>query len=130
MAEIGVRIVAGGGTGPSSTVMPMSSYYIEIEERQLADGRCIYGVTVGQEMRKSSVDPGDGLGSAYTPAQTHEEAVQNARRTLSQYRDADNRMDGRPAPTASNTALRDDTDEFTMDEFFVSGTLAAFMQKA
>ena len=104
-----------------------SSYYIEIEKRHLADGRRIYGVTVGQELRKSSVDPGDGLGSAYTPAETHEKAVQNARRILDQYRTPDRRLDDQPAPTPSNTALRDETGEFAMPDFFDRGTLAAFM---
>ena len=107
----------------------MAAYYIEIEHRQLADGRTIYGVKVGQQMRKSTMEPGDGLGSAYTPADTYSEAVANVRSTLATYRDPANRMDGRPEPRPENTELRDATGEFSRIEFFDSGTLAAYMQE-
>lgn len=109
--------------------MRMSSeYYIEIERRDLQDGRTIYGVRVGQNMRKNTVEPGDGLGSAYSPADTREEAIENARDTLDTYRKPEWRQDDRPAPTAENTELRDETGEFTMADFFDT-TIQAFMQR-
>lgn len=107
--------------------MMAADYVIEIRHRKLRDGRTIYGVTVGQNMRKAAVDPGDGLGSAYLPRDTHEEAVEAVRSVLDRYQDPDERQPGRPVPTAENTELRDETSEFNMSQFFEKGTLAAYM---
>lgn len=106
-----------------------ADYYIDIVERVLTDGRTIYGVTVGQNMEKAAVEAGDGLGSVYFPADTHEETVSNVRRIIERYRDPDERQDDRPAPTADNTELRDETGEFSMAEFYDRGTLAAYLQE-
>lgn len=107
----------------------MAEYYIEIEHRELADGRTIYGVMVGQAMEKNTVEQGDGLGFAHRPADTRAEAVDNVRDVLEQYRDSTWRQDDRPAPAADNTELHDATGEFTMAEFFDRGTLAAYMEE-
>lgn len=105
-----------------------NAYFIEIERRELADGRTIFSVTVGQEMQKEHCERGDGRCAAHTPAYSRDEAVEKARELLDGYREHDwMRAEGRPKPTADNTALRDDTGEFSMDEFFDRGTLAVYL---
>jgi hypothetical protein len=107
----------------------MAEYYIAIEHRELADGRTVYSVTVGQKMRKTTVEQGDGFGCIHRPAETHDEAVSHVCEILDGYRDPEWRQDDRSAPAADNTALRDETGEFSMAEFFERGTLAAYMQQ-
>lgn len=107
--------------------MSDTEYYIAVTKRTLQDGRTLYGVTVGQNLRKNAVDPGDGVGSVYSPADTHKEVIENARDALDTYQDPENRQDGRPVPTPQTTELRDETDEFDMTDFFDS-TVQGFMQ--
>ena len=107
----------------------MAEYYIEIKHRELADGRTGYSVTVGQEMRKTTVEKRDGFGCIHRPAETHDEAVGHVRDILDEYRDPEWRQDDRPVPAADNIELRDETGEFAMAAFFERGTLAAYMQE-
>lgn len=106
----------------------MAEYYIELRHRDLPDGRTIYGVTVGQAMRKQMVVPGDGLGLLHRPADTHDAAIEKVRDVLEQYRNPKWRQDDRPAPTVENAVLRDETGEFGMDDFF-DATLQTFIQE-
>lgn len=105
-----------------------AAYFIKIEHCRTGGGETLYGITVGQQMKKEACEPGDGTGSVYVPAYSREEAVENIRRLIDRYRDEDNRQPDRPAPTAQNTALHDTTGEFSMDAFFDQGTLAAYMR--
>lgn len=105
----------------------MPEYFIEIEQRRTGDGRELYAVWMGQSMRRKTAKQGDGLCAVHKPADTCAEAVEKAKETLEKYNNPWWRQEDRPAPTADNTELRDETGEFTMADFFEKGTLAAYM---
>lgn len=106
--------------------MSDTAWRISIRERYLpGKDKTIYSCEV--QIVPTPQTCKQGTCGHHAPAYDREDAVTTIREMLDDIRDGQWNQPDKPAPRPENTELDDETGEFGMDDFFETGTLAAYV---